>query len=157
MRYEFTINQALHSIDIPDPETPLVFVLRDWLGLKGTKYSCLEGVCGACTVHIDGQAVRACQLQAQDVAGASITTIEGLSTQSDHPVQQAWIEEQVAQCGWCQSGQIMQAAALLAETPNPSDADIAAGMGGNICRCGTGNRIKRAVARAADIGAEAAK
>ncbi len=157
MRLEFIINEKQHTIDLTDPETPLIFVLRDWFDLKGTKYSCLQGICGACTVHVDGEAVRACQVAAQSVTGKAITTIEGLSKNAGHPVQQAWIQEQVAQCGWCQSGQIMQAAALLSETPELSEADIKEGMGGNICRCGTGHRIRRAVARAAEIKREMLK
>ncbi|MCP4933035.1 MAG: (2Fe-2S)-binding protein [bacterium] len=155
MRFEFTINDQQHIVDLPDPQTPLVFVLRDWLGLKGTKYSCLEGICGACTVHVDGHAVRACQIPVQSIIGKSITTIEGLSKDGNHPVQRAWIKEQVAQCGWCQSGQIMQAAALLSENPGVSEEDIKTEMGRVICRCGTGLRIRRAVALAAELSLEA--
>ncbi len=149
MHLSLSINGSKHNVELPDPNTPLVFVLRDWLQLTGTKYSCLEGLCGACTVHIDGEAVRACQFPASDAEGVKITTIEGLSEAGDHPVQQAWLEEQVAQCGWCQSGQIMQAAAFLSETPNPTAPEIADAMDANICRCGTGPRILKAVARAA--------
>ncbi|MEL6977905.1 MAG: (2Fe-2S)-binding protein [Pseudomonadota bacterium] len=134
-----------------DPDTPLLWVLRDVMSLTGTKFGCGAGLCGACTVHVDGEAVRSCQLPLADVEGA-ITTIEGLGGWDGaplHAVQAAWIEEQVAQCGYCQSGQIMAAAALLAETPNPTDDDIAAAMDGIICRCGSYPRIKAAIKRAA--------
>lgn len=154
MRLSFTVNGSAHSLDLPDGDIPLVFVLRDILGLTGTKYSCLEGICGACTIHVEGRAVRSCQTAARDARGAEITTIEGLSPDGDHPVQRAWIEERVAQCGWCQPGQVMQAAAFLKETPAPSAEGIAAAMGASICRCGTGPRILKAVARAAQIARE---
>jgi len=131
------------------PEMPLLWVLRDGLGMTGTKFGCGAGLCGACTVHVDGQAVRSCQTPVSALGGRQVTTIEGLSPDSSHPVQRAWIEEGVPQCGYCQSGQIMSAAALLARTPRPSDAEIEAGMRGNICRCGTYQRIRRAVHRAA--------
>ena len=135
------VNGVTHQVSLDDPDTPLVFVLREKLGLTGTKYSCLQGLCGACTIHLDGEAVRACQMSAQEAEGADLTTIEGLSENGNHPVQQAWMEEQVAQCGWCQPGQIMQASAFLSETPDPSAQDIRDAMDGHICRCGTGPRI----------------
>ena len=145
---KFTVNgKAINSAASPD--TPLLWVLREDLGLTGTKFGCGIGQCGACTVHVDGNAVKSCQLSVSTVEGKSITTIEGLSADSDHPLQVAWIEEQVPQCGYCQSGQIMAAAALLADTPKPTDADIDAAMSGNICRCGTYQRIRKAVHRAA--------
>ncbi len=145
---KFTVNgKAIDSAAAPD--TPLLWVLREDLGLTGTKFGCGIGQCGACTVHVDGDAAKSCQLPVSAVEGKSITTIEGLSDDSDHPLQVAWIEEQVPQCGYCQSGQIMAAAALLADTPKPSDADIDAAMSGNICRCGTYQRIRKAVHRAA--------
>ncbi len=145
---KFTVNgEAIDSAAAPD--TPLLWVLREDLGLTGTKFGCGIGQCGACTVHVDGDAAKSCQLPVSAVEGKSITTIEGLSDDSDHPLQVAWIEEQVPQCGYCQSGQIMAAAALLADTPKPSDADIDAAMSGNICRCGTYQRIRKAVHRAA--------
>jgi len=130
------------------PETPLLWVIRDDLHLNGTKFGCGIGECGACTVHLDGVAVRSCQIPLQAVEGKRVTTIEGLSRNGDHPVQQAWIEEQVPQCGYCQSGQLMSAAALLEETPRPTDADIDDAMSGNVCRCGTYQRIRKAIHRA---------
>lgn len=131
------------------PETPLLWVIRDDLRLTGTKFGCGIGQCGACTVHLDGVAVQSCQIPLQAVEGKRVTTIEGLSSNGDHPVQQAWIEEQVPQCGYCQSGQLMSAAALLEETPRPTDADIDDAMSGNVCRCGTYQRIRKAIHRAA--------
>ena len=128
---------------------PLLWVLRDILGMEGTKYGCGVGSCGACTVHLNGSAVRSCQLPISALAGMEITTIEGLSAKGDHPVQKAWIAEDVAQCGYCQSGQIMSAAALLKSTPNPTEEDIENFMAGNICRCGTYMRIKKAIQLAA--------
>lgn len=128
---------------------PLLWVLRDILGMEGTKYGCGVGSCGACTVHLNGSAVRSCQLPISALAGMEITTIEGLSAKGDHPVQKAWIAEDVAQCGYCQSGQIMSAAALLKSTPNPTEEDIENFMAGNICRCGTYTRIKKAIQLAA--------
>lgn len=157
MKLSFYLNGGPREVVVTDPETPLVLVLRETLGLTGTKYSCLQGLCGACTIHIDGRAARSCQMTARDAQGAAITTIEGLSKDGMHPVQRAWIEGQVAQCGWCQPGQIMQAASLLAENPHPNEQDIRAAMDGNICRCGSGPRILQAVARAADLAAEAQK
>jgi len=145
---KFTINGTpIDSAAAPD--TPLLWVIREDLGLTGTKFGCGIGQCGACTVHINGAAVRSCQTSVSSVEGKNILTIEGLSGDSSHPLQVAWIEEQVPQCGYCQSGQIMSAAALLATTPNPSDADIDTAMTGNICRCGTYQRIRKAVHRAA--------
>ena len=135
-----------------EPDTALLWVIREHLGLTGTKFGCGAGLCGACTVHLDGRAVRACQIPLKSVAGASVKTIEGLSVDNSHPVQKAWIAEQVPQCGYCQSGQIMQAAALLAENPNPSRDEIVAHMNGNICRCGTYTRIIAAIQRASREG-----
>ncbi|MCU0620389.1 MAG: (2Fe-2S)-binding protein [Gemmatimonadales bacterium] len=148
------INGQDRQVDVPD-DMPLLWVLRDRLDLTGTKFGCGIGACGACTVHLDGVAVRSCQLPAVAAAGRSITTIEGLSPDGSHPVQQAWVSVQVPQCGYCQSGQIMSAAALLAANPRPSDADIDAAMSGNLCRCGTYQRIRRAIHLAADGGATA--
>ncbi|ETX27855.1 (2Fe-2S)-binding protein [Roseivivax isoporae] len=143
------VNDVGHEVDV-EPEMPLLWVLRDVIGLTGTKYGCGVAQCGACTVHVDGVARRSCQVRAGDVAGARIRTIEGLGTpDAPHPVQAAWIAGQVAQCGYCQSGQIMQAAALLAGTPDPTDADIDAAMAGNLCRCGTYPRIRAAIRAAA--------
>jgi isoquinoline 1-oxidoreductase alpha subunit len=131
-----------------DPQMPLLWYLRDVQGLTGTKFGCGQALCGACTVHVDGAAVRACQTALGDIAGRQVTTIEGLSPDGTHPVQVAWRELNVAQCGYCQAGQIMQAASLLHDTPNPSDDDIDAAMTGNICRCGTYPRIRAAIKRA---------
>jgi len=142
------INGQEQTIDV-NPDTPLLWVLRDTLGLTGTKYSCGIGLCGACTVHLDGEASRSCTIPVSEVAGREVTTIEGLSTNGDHPLQQAWLAENVSQCGYCQPGQIMAAAALLAENPNPTDDDIDAAMSRNLCRCGTYQRIRRAIHRAA--------
>src|SRR5438093_9656383 len=143
-----TVNGEEHQLDI-DPQTPLLWALRDHLGLTGTKFGCGAALCGACTVHIDGDAVRSCSLPLSAVAGHGVTTIEGLSADRSHPLQQAWIAEQVPQCGYCQSGMLMTAAALLAKTPRPTDADIDGALGSHICRCGTYTRIRRAVHRAA--------
>ena len=146
-----TINAAQHDIDLPE-DTPLLWVLRDELGLLGTRYGCGAALCGCCTVHADGKALRSCVATLADVAGAEITTIEGLGTAAaPHPVQTAWLEIDVAQCGYCQSGQMMQAAALLREIPNPSDSDIDAAMSGNLCRCGTYGRVRAAIHRAAEL------
>jgi isoquinoline 1-oxidoreductase alpha subunit len=131
-----------------DPQMPLLWFLRDVQGLTGTKFGCGQALCGACTVHVDGAAVRACQTMLGDIEGRQVTTIEGLSPDGTHPVQLAWREINVAQCGYCQAGQIMQAASLLHDTPNPSDDDIDAAMAGNICRCGTYTRIRAAIKRA---------
>ena len=143
----FTINGSPRSFD-GDPYMPLLWYLRDEQGLTGTKFGCGGGYCGACTVHVDGKAVRSCQIPMSGVAGSRIVTIEGLSADQSHPVQRAWMAGNVAQCGYCQAGQIMQAAALLVETPRPTDADIDAAMSGNICRCGTYQRIRAAIKRA---------
>jgi isoquinoline 1-oxidoreductase subunit alpha len=146
------INGNPVEVDV-DPETPLLWVLRDALGLTGTKFGCGMALCGACTVHLDGVAIRSCQTPVSAVGDRPVTTIEGLSKDRSHPVQQAWMELDVPQCGYCQSGQIMSASALLATTPKPSDADIDAAMAGNICRCGTYQRIRAAIHRAAEIKA----
>jgi len=146
-----TVNGQEYTVDA-GPETPLLWVLRDFLGLTGTKYGCGMGLCGACTVLVDGQATRSCTLPVSQAAGRQITTIEGLSPDGSHPLQQAWLAENVSQCGYCQPGQIMAAAALLAENPQPSDEDIDAAMAGNLCRCGTYQRIRRAIHRAAGQG-----
>jgi aerobic-type carbon monoxide dehydrogenase small subunit (CoxS/CutS family) len=133
------------------PETPILWVLRDDLGLTGTKFGCGQALCGACTVLLDGKAVRSCQTTVAEAAGKGVTTIEGLSASGEHPLQKAWIAEEVPQCGYCQSGQLMAAAALLAATRHPTDADIDAAMAGILCRCGTYNRIRRAIHRAAGV------
>ncbi|HEX7025213.1 MAG TPA: (2Fe-2S)-binding protein [Gemmatimonadales bacterium] len=145
---QFTLNGKDVSVDVP-AETPLLWVLRDSLRLTGTKFGCGIGQCGACTVHIDGVAQKSCQFPVGSIAGKRITTIEGLSADGSHPVQLAWIAEQVPQCGYCQSGQIMRAAYLLTTSPRPSDADIDETMSENLCRCGTYQRIRRAIHRAA--------
>jgi isoquinoline 1-oxidoreductase subunit alpha len=147
---KLTINGQAQEVDVAG-DTPLLWVLRDTLGLTGTKYGCGMALCGACTVHIDGAATRSCVTPVESVAGRSIATIEGLSSSRSHPVQQAWIEIDVPQCGYCQSGQIMSAAALLAKKPAPTDADIDEAMAGNICRCGTYPRIHKAIHRAAEL------
>ena len=144
------INGKSMKVDAPD-DTPLLWVVRDHLGLTGTKFGCGMALCGACTVHLGGQPVRSCQIPISAVGDQPVTTIEGLSTDRSHPVQQAWIELDVPQCGYCQSGQIMSATALLASKPRPTDADIDAAMAGNICRCGTYQRIRAAIRRAAEI------
>ena len=145
---KLTVNGAVREVDADD-EMPLLWVLRDLLGLTGTKYGCGEALCGACTVHIDGHAVRSCVTPIRRAAGHAVTTIEGLSAAGDHPVQRAWVELGVPQCGFCQAGQIMTAAALLAENPHPSDDDIDHSLAGNLCRCGTYLRIRAAVRKAA--------
>jgi len=147
-----TVNGQSHEIDVAG-ETPLLWVLRDTLGLTGTKYGCGMGLCGACTVHLDGDAVRSCQTPVGSVGSRKVTTIEGISPDRSHPLQRAWIAEQVPQCGYCQSGQIMQAAALLTRTPHPTREEINRAMNGNICRCATYQRIRRAIQRAAQEGA----
>ena len=144
----FTINKKPVKVDA-DPSTPLLWVIRENLGLTGTKYGCGMAQCGACTVHIDGKAVRSCVAPLSRAEGAEITTIEGLSPGLTHPLQQAWIEEDVPQCGYCQSGQLMSAAVLLREKPQPTDSDIDEALTGNICRCGTYPRIRKAIHRAA--------
>lgn len=145
----FTINGQPHNFS-GDPEMPLLWYLRDVAGMTGTKFGCGQALCGACTVHLDGTAARSCQTRVGDIDGQSVTTIEGLSADGRHPVQVAWRELNVAQCGYCQVGQIMQAASLLKDTPKPTDDDIDAAMSGNICRCGTYPRIRAAIKRAAE-------
>lgn len=150
---ELVINGAAHQVAAP-PEMPLLWALRDLVGLTGTKFGCGQGLCGACTVHLDGQPVRSCTLPVGVAAGKRITTIEGLAQNGgDHPVQQAWLELNVPQCGYCQAGQLMSAAALLERRANPSDVEIDAAMNGNLCRCGTYVRIRQAIKRAAEIQA----
>jgi isoquinoline 1-oxidoreductase subunit alpha len=144
-----TVNGTQHQIDL-EPDTPLLWAIRDAVGLTGTKFGCGIAQCGACTVHINGQAMRSCSVPIGGLQGASITTIEGLSPDSKHPVQQAWLAEDVPQCGWCQSGQIMATAAFLKQNPKPTDADIDANIT-NICRCGTYERLRRAIHRAAEL------
>ena len=146
----FNLNGTDTRVDV-DADMPLLWLLRDTLGLTGTKFGCGVALCGACTVHLEGAAVRSCVTPVSAVRGRKVTTIEGLSRDNSHPVQKAWIELDVPQCGYCQSGQIMSAAALLAQTPQPSDADIDAAMSGNICRCGTYQRIRAAIHRAAAL------
>jgi isoquinoline 1-oxidoreductase subunit alpha len=145
------VNGRQHSVDVP-PSTPLLWVLREHLGLTGTKFGCGSGQCGACTVHLAGTATRACITPISSVGTAAITTIEGLSPDGTHPLQRAWIDQDVPQCGYCQAGQIMSAAALLARTPSPSDAEIDRAMRGNLCRCGTYVRIRAAIQQAASNG-----
>ena len=147
-KYSLKINGKTQQVDA-DPSTPMLWVLRDNLNMPGTKFGCGMAQCGACTVHLDGSAIRSCSLPVSAVGKANITTIEGLSANGTHPVQKAWIEHDVAQCGYCQSGQIMNASAFLKGNPNPSDEDIDAAMSGNICRCGTYLRIKEAIKTAA--------
>ncbi len=145
-----TVNGKKQTLNI-DPNTPMLWVLRDHLNLVGTKYGCGVAACGACTVHLNGTAVRSCQLPVSAAAGSSITTIEGLSEKGDHPVQKAWLEHDVSQCGYCQAGQMMSAASLLKTTPKPTDEQIESAMNGNICRCGTYTRIKAAIKSAAKV------
>ncbi len=147
------VNGKRSTVDV-DPQMPLLWVLRENLHLTGTKYGCGMALCGACTVHLDGEAVRSCVTPVSRAVGKKVTTIEGLSADLSHPLQRAWIEEEVPQCGYCQSGQLMAAAVLLRENPRPTDADIDVGMAGNICRCGTYPRIRRAIHRAAALAAE---
>jgi isoquinoline 1-oxidoreductase alpha subunit len=142
--YNLSVNGKTHRVDV-DPDTPLLWVLRDHLKMTGTKYGCGAGQCGACTVHLDGDAVQSCMTSVADVGDQKITTIEGLSENGDHPLQKAWLEHDVSQCGYCQPGQVMSAAALLKSNPNPSDVEIETAMQGNICRCGTYQRIKDAI------------
>jgi isoquinoline 1-oxidoreductase alpha subunit len=148
--YNLKINGQTKQVDV-DPATPMLWVLREHLNMEGTKYGCGVAQCGACTIHLNGTAVRSCQLPVAAIGTKEITTIEGLSEKGDHPVQKAWLELDVAQCGYCQTGQIMSAAALLKTKPNPTDADIEAAMTGNICRCGTYLRIKDAIKSAAKM------
>ncbi|WP_036385803.1 (2Fe-2S)-binding protein [Muricauda sp. MAR_2010_75] len=147
--FTLSINGETHQVDV-DPSTPMLWVLRDHLNLVGTKYGCGIAQCGACTVHLDGTATRSCMLTVSMVGNSEISTIEGLSENGDHPVQKAWLEVDVPQCGYCQAGQIMTASALLQKNPNPSDEEIEMAMNGNICRCGTYIRIKKAVKLAAE-------
>ena len=147
-KFTVRINKKSHTVEV-DENMPLLWVLRDILDMKGTKYGCGVGTCCACTVHLDGNAVRSCQLPISALAKQEITTIEGLAAKGDHPVQKAWLDVDVAQCGYCQSGQIMSAAALLQNTPKPTEEDIENFMSGNICRCGTYTRIKKAIQQAA--------
>lgn len=149
-KFKLTINGQAHQVDV-DPAAPLLWVLRDHLHLYGTKYGCGVAECGACTVHLDGAAVRSCVLPISRVGARPVTTIEGLSAHGDHPLQKAWLEHDVAQCGYCQGGQIMSAAALLNRNPKPSDAEIEGAMKGNLCRCGTYVRIKAAIKTAAGV------
>jgi len=151
MAISFTLNGKASSVEA-EPDTPLLWVVREHLKMTGTKFGCGAGLCGACTVHVDGKAIRSCLMEVSQVAGKSVTTIEGLSPDGSHPLQKAWIVEQVPQCGYCQSGQIMQAATLLAKNPKPTREQIVAHMDGNICRCGTYPRIVRAIERAAREG-----
>jgi isoquinoline 1-oxidoreductase alpha subunit len=148
MAFTFSVNGKSQTVDVP-PDMPLLWVLRDVLNLKGTKFGCGAGLCGACTVHLEGRAVRSCQTQAAAVANKQVTTIEGLSADGTHPLQIAWQEIDVPQCGYCQAGQIMSAAALLVQKPKPTDADIDAAMTGNLCRCATYLRIREGIHRAA--------
>jgi len=148
MPVQLTVNGRRRTVEV-EPDTPLLWVLRDSLGLTGTKYGCGSGLCGACTVHVDGRALPSCSIPVSAAVGRRVTTIEGLSADRSHVLQRAWIAEEVPQCGYCQSGQIMAAAALLATSPRPSDADIDAAMAGVLCRCGTYQRIRRAIHRAA--------
>lgn len=143
-QYQLKINDKSYTVEA-EPQTPLLWVIRDQVGLTGTKYGCGIAQCGACTVHLNGNPIRSCSLPVSAVTEQKITTIEGLSANNDHPVQKAWLEVQTPQCGYCQSGQIMSAAALLARKPSPSDADIDQAMAGNICRCGTYHRIRKAI------------
>ena len=151
-RYRFTVNGRVREVEAADPDMPLLWVLRDRLGLTGTKFGCGVGVCGACTVLSDGEALRSCQTPVSAAAGQRFTTIEGLSPDGGHPCQKAWLAEDVPQCGYCQPGMILEAAALLRRTPRPSDADIDAAFDGHVCRCGTYPRIRRAVRRASALG-----
>ncbi len=148
-KYTLNINQKEFTVDA-DPQTPLLWVIRDEVGLTGTKYGCGIAQCGACTVHLNGNPVRSCSLPVSATSGQQITTIEGISEDQSHPVQKAWIEAQVPQCGYCQSGQVMSAVALLNKNPKPSDDDIDAAMSGNICRCGTYTRIRKAIHNASN-------
>lgn len=151
MSVRISVNGTQYELDV-DPEMPLLWVLRDVLGLTGTKYGCGEALCGACTVHVDGHVVRSCVTPVRRAEGRKVVTIEGLSEHGDHPLQRAWVELGVPQCGFCQSGQIMTAAALLKAKPKPTDADIDRSMAGNLCRCGTYPRIRAAIHRAAGEG-----
>ena len=153
MALTLNVNGTSYTVDV-EPETPLLWVIRDNIGLTGTKYGCGIAKCGFCTVHIDGQSAKSCQTKASAAVGKTVTTIEGLSPDSTHPVQVAWLENAVPQCGYCQSGQIMAAAALIAKSANPSDAEIDQAMADNLCRCGTYSRIRTAIHRAAELAAQ---
>jgi isoquinoline 1-oxidoreductase alpha subunit len=148
--FNLTVNNKPQQVDV-DAQMPLLWVIRDFVGLKGTKFGCGISQCGACTVHLDGNPIRSCSFPVSAAAGKKITTIEGISEQMDHVVQKAWIENQVPQCGYCQSGQIMSAVALLKKNPKPSDADIDTAMQGNICRCGTYQRVRKAIHHASEL------
>jgi isoquinoline 1-oxidoreductase alpha subunit len=145
----FKLNQRMETINI-DPDTPLLWVLRDHFGLTGTKYSCGMGICGSCTVHIDGKPEQSCRIPISQISGKHVLTIEGLGADGLHPVQEAWVDEEVSQCGYCQPGQIMTAVGLLNKKPHPSDEDIDVAMNGNLCRCGTYQRIRKAIHKAAE-------
>ena len=153
-RYSFSVNGKPQSVEAANPEMPLLWVLRDRLGLTGTKYGCGVGICGACSVHVDGKAERSCQVPVSAAAGRRVTTIEGLSPDGAHPCQRAWLSEDVAQCGYCQPGMIMAAAVLVREKPRCTDADIDAALSDHVCRCGTYQRIRRAVHAAGRLAAE---
>lgn len=150
MKIQTTINGKNENLDL-DPEMPLLWALRDEVGLTGTKFGCGRGLCGACTIHLDGEAIRACVTPVSEAQGKKITTIEGLSEKGDHPLQKCWVEMGVPQCGFCQAGQIMNAAAFLNQTKKPNDSQIAEAMEGNLCRCGTYNRIKDAIKKTAGV------
>jgi isoquinoline 1-oxidoreductase subunit alpha len=154
--YTVIVNNSPKTVDV-DPRMPLLWVLRDVLGMTGTKYGCGIGACGACTVLIDGEPLRTCQVAINELGSRPVTTIEGLSPDLTHPLQQAWLQEDVPQCGYCQAGQIMQAAALLAKTPRPSDDDIDESMSNNVCRCGTYHRIRQAIKVAAELNSAVRK
>jgi aerobic-type carbon monoxide dehydrogenase small subunit (CoxS/CutS family) len=156
MAFTLSVNGKRHTVDV-ERETPLLWVLRDTIGLTGTKYGCGVSRCGACTVHIDGRAFKSCQVAASFAVGREVTTIEGLSRDGTHPVQAAWLDVDVPECGYCQPGQIMAAAALLARRPKPTDQQIDAAMAGNLCRCGTYQRIRKAIHRAAEIAGKGAR
>jgi len=149
-KYKINVNGKDHSVEA-DPQMPLLWVVRDLIGLKGTKFGCGMALCGACTLHLEGTPIRSCSYPISLAAGKKVTTIEGISAEADHAVQKAWVELQVPQCGYCQSGQIMSAVALLKNTPKPTDAQIDAAMNGNLCRCGTYQRIRQAIHRASEI------
>jgi aerobic-type carbon monoxide dehydrogenase small subunit (CoxS/CutS family) len=151
MKVTLTVNGQQHTVDVA-PDTPLLWVLRDTLGLTGTKYGCGKALCGSCTVHVNGNPTRCCVTPISAVAGSRVTTIEGLSEDASHPLQKAWLEEEVSQCGYCQPGQIMTVAALLKQNPTPSDDEIDSALSGNLCRCGTYVRIRKAIHRAAKEG-----
>lgn len=153
-KFNFTVNGKKQSVEVDDPQTPLLWVLRDYLGLTGTKYSCGEGYCGSCTVHLDGEAVRSCVTFISEVEGKSVTTIEGLAADKSNPILQAWIDEEVPQCGYCQPGQIMTLAALLKDNKKPDKEEIDAVMSQVLCRCGTYPRIKKAIDKVVEGGAK---